>query len=1126
MKKTQITIAALLAGALFGAALPASLGGKRANAQVSLSYDHSIRGIAGQSVSASDLLEQAYGSAVGPTEKKWLAESGFFALDCIRSIPASYMELTEEGGSYTVQARPYSYIGESGRTVVFTPSTVGGTPFVRQGENYTATLNAGGMSEDSLSVSYETTVTIAAEDITEIANAAYRAGAELSRKIAEDGEEGTNFTEALANYRAAQAAYEEYLSAYAAYENAEREYRAYLSAYAEWSRKDSAYRAYLQQYDDYLAAKAAYEAYEKDLAAYYRDLQAYRDYLAALAQYEADYNAYIEGLDSPEKRTVFEQIAYMDFIEEAAYLTEGGSSRTLYSAVMGNSVSLVLDQKDALVNLNRNYREPIELADRVTHLLREDILPRYHALKSASVEEKYAFYIAYSAAARDAFSELLRALDWLYRQNTVRMAIETKDRVPQFRLLLAQLCVICNLLTDGPVANYDKIYLRGGKKYDFDENYRIDGFTPQELIRGAEIPADNGNAEPLAGGLPAMPDLPVRPDEVSPPGTMPVRPRDPVEPTAVAPAGEAPAEKPEPRAPVAVEVPDEPIPFIPTAAERALAEAYDGGELAFRGAKTDDYSFVLYATCKKYLPNVPFATLRFYPTEDGDNFYEIEAKVGETPDLSALSPYKERAGHSCVFAEWVTETDGIRTPVDFSKVRAGEKLTLYPRFEETPLRFPVVWEIDGKEVSALCEYGQSPVFDGVPQKQGKGVEFYRFVGWQAGDEFYPAGQSLPPMSESEAHYTARFEASSLADWNGGDLEVTYENGVFSADIRPADAMLIHVGALFARAAEENAEVELCASFETVRLGVDEVVRVAESGAEDILVSLSTSGSGSRLFYRFAVDLRRGGVSLSLDCTFTVRARILLEHAHVYLVDGEGEQIAFRTEGESIVFSMRAGDVFGLCTMYAVDVVPTSIARVATNARDGLARPGDTVKVTVDDFVPGRYLGSVYVVGADGTEIPVTENAFTMPEGDVIVGIIGAYHVYNITFISDGKVLRVSTYRYGDTIVAPASPSKPSDGVYSYTFERWDHAVDVCTGDDVFTAVFASEKLPAPPKHGPSKLYIMLLTAEIGGPILVVLAIAIAIAVILHRRRAKRASADANCPSVDDGTQEKPPEDEK
>ena len=52
-----------------------------------------------------------------------------------------------------------------------------------------------------------------------------------------------------------------------------------------------------------------------------------------------------------------------------------------------------------------------------------------------------------------------------------------------------------------------------------------------------------------------------------------------------------------------------------------------------------------------------------------------------------------------------------------------------------------------------------------------------------------------------------------------------------------------------------------------------------------------------------------------------------------------------------------------------------------------------------------------------------------------------------------------TYHYGDAVVVPGAPKKPSDANHCYVFVGWDKSVTNCYGDAVYTAKFTASDLP-------------------------------------------------------------------
>ncbi len=71
--------------------------------------------------------------------------------------------------------------------------------------------------------------------------------------------------------------------------------------------------------------------------------------------------------------------------------------------------------------------------------------------------------------------------------------------------------------------------------------------------------------------------------------------------------------------------------------------------------------------------------------------------------------------------------------------------------------------------------------------------------------------------------------------------------------------------------------------------------------------------------------------------------------------------------------------------------------------------------------------------------------------------------YNSTYIDytvvfkdwNGTVLSTKTYHWGDTVTAPANPTKAADNTYTYAFTGWDKTVVNCAGNATYTATYNS-----------------------------------------------------------------------
>ncbi len=727
--------------------------------------------VAPVTLSASDFIAYYSQSPLGEAERAFLAENSDFSLNYSSAIASSYVtaDYDDAAKELTVSAREYSYRAVNGKTVLWKPRSVGDFPFTKEGEDYLYQKSGIGESDgDTVSVTYQTSVNVDFHDVNGFLNAAYFAGKSASEKLAA---ERARYDAELAAYQTDRAGYLNYLAEMEQYRADKEKYDAYIAAYRIWKPKKDAYDAYLRDCEQYERDKLAYEEYVRLLAQYNEDMSRYQAYLAERRQYEDAMAKYEQESNSPEVQTALYQISVLN------YMTTPITSlnRTVSGAILGNSVTQVLAEKEALTTVGGVDGAAVDRADASTRALR-NLLTTYNACKTD--EERYAFYIGCKSELSKQFNELLRALDYIYHgYSIVRNKIRDMKRTEQFEILLSQLYYLCNALDDAPVQNYVAKYkprrpASGLAAADFDASYRIGNNkrTPAAIVGQDGVLEDKNNSEPLAGGYPNIPQEPSAPTEVPQP-TQPEQKRNPIEPQPVEQPGEGPVAVDEPTMPEVVVEPTEPVAYVPTQNERTLSGAYESGEFVYRPPLTEDFVLPLQTQVTKYFRNARLVTLRFYERQDAEKpvYTVADVPLASFVEYPYAYPKKSRTGYDCVFSGW-QDDEGNLIDLNCLTTNKGD-LSLYPYFVETPKQYALIWQVDGVYFTDKCAFESVPTYNiekfGAPKKERAGVRLYRFTGWQRGETFYPSDAALPQMQAEDVQYTAVFEESFVVTWSVG-----------------------------------------------------------------------------------------------------------------------------------------------------------------------------------------------------------------------------------------------------------------------------------------------------------------------------------------------------------------------
>lgn len=991
------------------------------------------------------------GINLSDVERDYLRLQSGFLLAYNSHIPTTQISTSYDNGTLTVTAIEYTYTATNGTTVVWTP--VSATVYGKTKNYYSSpyTVQFSGLTAadgDSVKVHYTASFVISEERINSLINMAYTDAPGLEAEIAE---KKAQYEQDHAEYVINTQKYNEYLAALA-------EYNEYLSVKRIYDEKYSEYLNYLKEKEEYDKEKAEYVAYIIAKDKYYSDLAKYTKYLAYAEQNQAKIEAYEKYQEKFD--TV---LAQLDVIKKAKTpLTE--LKRTVYSAIMGDTVTTVIDRKGDIVKVLGANSKVVDVAGVATENLRV-LLKEFFDLKST--QEQYQYYIANYEAFRDNFVNLLKALDNLYLVSGVRGAMIAEEKHEKYLILVAQLYYIANALSDEPIMSYDG-------KYYFDEAYQIGSsysadkrFYPCDVINNQPFVTDTDNAAPLSDGYPIAPEKPEYTFMT-----------EPVMPTPVAePPVPDPVEKP--TAPTAVSAPTvvkrpgkEPKPYVIPSEVQALINAYNNGELSLRNSYTGgNVTLAPEITVSKVFLGGSEVTVTYYDKEydsieKKNVLYRIVVDKGSYADYLGVIPQKsEDAEYLYSHSGW---TDGNGNDPDLSNVT--ESLNLYPKFSATQKEYETVWVVNGEK------FYENP---GTPGFSADEYYFYGFSHWEKSVDAF----------NSDVTYTAVFDKQTLVSTLSGAAKVSFNNGNYIVE-PPGVSNKFDIGLLLIVASGKGGIVIKTVTGEVMSISYTETLEMHKAGVASISYSAISRDSGGYAYAITAYDKNGSKLSCNAKVTFKAECKVSdISHAVLYYEEnGEKKLVRGSIEEGTITFSALLGKTYYSRVEYTLTPVPLEAISIKTDK--SIAAIGEAVSVRLT-YSPGIRIDRIYIMGTDGVKIEVENNSFKMPGCDITVGVDYTVEQYTVTFVSGGKTIATYLCNYGDTVIPPEPPKKASNEAYSYTFEKWTPNVTEVTGNATYIAVYSASPLPNVNKDNmsitPSVLKLLLL-AGVGLGCLVIMVI--------------------------------------
>ena len=976
---------------------------------------------------SADILELVLGIELTESERNYLVAYGGESIAYSDMIPASYVASAyySESSTLAVYARVYEYSTASGLKKTWTPktATVGdiSVPLTLGTDNkYVSRIT--NVTEDqaaTLDVDYTMSVTISARVLNSIVNKAFDDAPRWD-------------------------AYEKYLKAKEDYYEAFAAYEAYLIDKSLYDAKLAEYETYLDELAEYEADLLKYAEYEQALEKYNSDYASYLDYLDRLDKYDAEleiYNVYLADME-----TVNYHLSILDgTIAKATPL-----GRSVRNAIMGNTVTQVLENRDIIANkLSGIDPAVVDMAGTCTENLRV-FYTEYEPIKDE--REKYTYYVMNYEKIRDNFVGLFQCLDLLYSNGYVREGIKREGMTEKYEILLAQLYYTVLTVSDAPVSNYDGTAV-------YDSSYKIDLKTPLSVHYGVPYMVDNGDAKPLEDGYPAEVKKPQDVDAVTEP-TKPTAVLRPVEPDAVDDPGEEPAEVQRPISPGAA-------PAVPGTLENAdvlpetvtsLIALYRSGGLSERAEITESKRITLEAQASKKIFNTDEIAINFYGA-DGTLLDTVNVERGSYVEFSGTVPAKaEDDVATYTFSGW-QDADG--NLVDMRAVDCGgATLDLYPFFDLTYKLYDVTWILDGKKTVTKERLGVLPTPPFVPSKNDTGSFLYEFKGWN---------REITPVSSaaSENVYTATFESKFIVPFsNGSGAVITNDGSDLLLDCTRSPEHTFDLSNAIPRVAGKYGIVITTKGY-TVRISYADVLAMSTLDVWGISVYSATKGVHG---YSFRLDLLNGS---GQEMDGAVKASVVMPYKlsdprnarlYYFAEDGGRKYVKATIDGSSLSATVNCGTPYYATLFYAVDVISVDAVDVAVS--DTSLPVGSTGTISAEAPL-GVEIISYYLIKGNGERIELDGPEFVMPDDSVSVGVVYEYLQYTVKFLSDGVVISVATYKYGELPVPPTAPKKSADASYSYEFAGWDAEICPTTSDAVYNAVYTATPVPVPQKpEGP------------------------------------------------------------
>ena len=1015
---------------------------------------------------STEILKQLFDIELSEAEENYLKLHGDYELTYGSHISTSYVTVaySEETAELAVAAKEYTYTATGGINVTWVPISVSvgdrKADFLKNGTEYNAVFNDVEYNEHlKADVKYSTEFALSAAIINVLLNKAHNDAQSWKDEIAK---KEAQYEKMLLEYYERKEKYSEYLEALENYKAELALYETYLVNNRVFLEKLEEYQNYLAELEEYELLYAQFTEYEEAMKQYNLDYAEYQKYLSEKEAYPGKLELYNNYVEKCEKIKL--QLSYID----GTKVYSSSLSRSVYSAVFGDTVTMVVANKDAIANNTVGVPpELVDMANDSTNSLRE-LYNDYFSYEGEA--DKYAYYSVNYEKFRDCFVNLFVSLAKMYENPKVRYAIGEYGIKDKFEVLLAQLYYVATAISDSPVKKY-------GENAYYGSTYVINtltGATALSLLDNVPYMSDTDSATPIEGGYPTSVEKPELVEVEEP--TLPELVNKPTEPDEVENPGDAPEELSKPTMPEEVITPGyEPLPYVPPTEVVELINAYDAEKIPYRQPVSSSKNINVQIDVSKKIFDAEICTVIFRD-ESGNIITTVEADKGTYAEYVGKTPEKaEDDAATYTFIGWM---DSRGNAVDISSV--NQSVDLYPMFNAEYKSYRVIWNINGVLHSQSVLYGEIPDFGEIPVKPDSFNVEYSFSGWN---------KPITPVT-ADVMYVATFTPTYIVKLsNGNGALLSYdEDGNATVDLEKSYDRSVNISGLLQRLASKGALTVKSKQF-TAEFSFADVMAMQKAGVHTISFnSVKTGTYGYKITFDF-LDESGEKIEASLRAKLSVPCSINdLAALQLYYTEGD-EQVSVKyTYSEGVLSFTRAADFeYRAISEYSVNLLATGPIVLTASAK--IAHEGDSINVYT--AVPkGVVLDGVYIVGADGEKTYLEEKSFTMPCGVVSIGVDYHYLVYTVTFMAENRVISSTEYHYADEVAVPTPPSKASDANYTYSFLGWSMPVDIVTSDATYTAVYSATPIPPkPPQEG------LQITDGVMNVIVTVLVVAIYAAVV-------------------------------